>query len=81
MPPRSESIVRGQVNEFHLGEVLFETNEIFSAKNGIPITAEICEIDAQEIPVRMVNFSRDEIRLRPGTRIGTIEPIKSMERI
>ena len=81
LPPRSESIIRGQVNEFHLGEVLFEPNETFSAKSGIPITAEICEVDAQEIPVRMVNFSRDEIRLRPGTRIGTIEPIKSMERI
>ena len=79
--PYSEAIVRGTVNEFHVGEVLFEPNEDFIDKYEIPMTSEICEIEAREIPVRMINFSKGPIRIRPGTKVGKISTITKMERI
>ena len=81
LPANSEVYLKATVSKANTGEVLFEPYDKFMDDHDIPIVPTLCEIESQEIPIRMVNFSPKEVMIRPGTKIGNISQIKRMHKI
>ena len=81
IPANSEIYLKGLVSRDQVGEVFFEPSDEFMEKYEVPVVPSICEIEMQEIPIRMVNFSPKEVLIRPGTKIGNISEIRRIQKV
>jgi len=62
------------------GEVLYEPYEHFDKGYGVSTAASVATIDANgEIPIQITNYSEDEIKIRPNSRMGHIVHVDKIE--
>ena len=79
IPGRSQVMFLARADTPWEGEALFEPYENFTTKYGLPTSDELVTIKQdRNVPVNLINFSNEEVIIRPNTRLGTLTVMDSV---
>lgn len=77
VPPHSEMIIKGhafgRIKYNSIGIV--ETNKEFIEKTGLLLARSVIQQNSNTIPLRVINFSEDPIKVHKNTVAGLFEPV------
>ena len=70
IPPRSEIVFAGFIQQPSKGEVIFEPRLSMMQKYDLPASANLCRVTDNRIPIRLVNFTCETKILPAGVHLG-----------
>lgn len=74
IPPRSEVIIAGKVdNAFQPScEGMLEPSDSLSSQCDVMIARVVCRVERGTLPIRVINVTKDALKLKQGMRLGTL---------